>query len=309
MSVIDQSLNIASLQVRETRENPLRLEVQTFFDEATFTASHVAYDPLTRRGVILDSVIDFDPASARISTRSADTIASFAESRNLKIDWVLETHAHADHITAASYLQQKLGGKLGIGREIIGVQCVFGEIFNLGADFARDGSQFDTLFADGDSFSVGQFPAVVLHVPGHTQADVAYVIGEAAFIGDTLFMPDYGTARTDFPGGDARQLYHSIRRLLSLPDETRVYLCHDYRGPDRQTFAWETTIGDQRKHNLHAHDGVGEEEFVAMRAARDKTLQLPALIIPAVQVNLRGGRLPPPEDNGRRYLKYPLNTL
>ena len=305
----DQRLELASLQVREARDKPLRLQVQTFFDEATFTASHVAYDPATRHAAIIDSVLDFDPASARVSTRSADRIVSFAQNKNLKIDWLLETHAHADHLSAAPYLQQKLGGKVAIGREIVAVQKVFGEIFNFGADFARDGSQFDVLFADGDSFSVGQYPAIVLHVPGHTPGDVAYVIGDGAFIGDTLFMPDYGTARTDFPGGDARQLYRSIRRLLSLPDETRVYLCHDYRGPERQVFAWETTIADQRRHNVHAHEGVDEEEFVAMRTARDKTLHLPALIIPSVQVNVRGGRLPAPEANGRRYLKYPLDTL
>ncbi|ARN83378.1 MBL fold metallo-hydrolase [Methylocystis bryophila] len=295
--------------MREARENPSRLEVQTFFDEATFTASHVAYDAETRVGAIIDSVLDFDAASARTSTRSADSIMAFVLEKNLKIDWLLETHAHADHLSAAPYLQEKLGGRLAIGREIVVVQNVFGKIFNFGTEFARDGSQFDALFADGDNFSVGGFPATVLHVPGHTPADVAYVIGDAAFIGDTLFMPDYGTARADFPGGDARQLYHSIRRILSLPDETRVFLCHDYLGPDRRAFAWETSIVDERKQNVHLHDGVGEEEFVAMRTARDKTLKAPALIIPSVQVNMRGGRLPPPEANGRRYLKYPLDTL
>ena len=305
----DQRLDLASLQVSQALNKPLRLQVQTFFDEATFTASHVAYDPTTRRAAIIDSVLDFDPASARVSTRSADRVVSFAQSRNLKIDWLLETHAHADHFRRHPICNRNSAASSRSDVRSSEFSSVFGEIFNLGADFARDGSQFDTLFADGDSFSVGQFPAVVLHVPGHTQADVAYVIGDAAFIGDTLFMPDYGTARTDFPGGDARQLYRSIRRLLSLPDETRVYLCHDYRGPERHDFAWETTVGDQRKRNVHAHDGVGEEEFVAMRTARDKTLHPPALIIPSVQVNVRGGRLPAPEANGRRYLKYPLDTL
>ena len=305
----DQRLDLASLQVREARDKPLRVLVQTFFDEATSTASHVAFDPATRRAAIIDSVLDFDPASARTSTRSAEAIVAFVESEKLAVDYLLETHAHADHLSAAPFLQLKLGGKLAIGREIVAVQNVFGDIFNFGADFARDGSQFDQLFADGDRFWLGGIPAIVLHVPGHTPADVAYVIGDAAFIGDTLFMPDYGTARADFPGGDARQLYRSIRRLLSLPSETRLFLCHDYKAPHRSTYAWETTVADQRKANVHVHDGVDEEAFVAMRTARDKTLNLPALIIPSVQVNVRGGRLPTPEANGRRYLKYPVDTL
>jgi glyoxylase-like metal-dependent hydrolase (beta-lactamase superfamily II) len=305
----DQRLELASLQVREARDKPLRLQVQTFFDEATFTASHVAYDPATRHAAIIDSVLDFDPASARTSTRSAEAIVAFVESEKLAVDYILETHAHADHLSAAPFLQQKLGGKLAIGREIVAVQNVFGDIFNFGVDFARDGSQFDRLFADGDRLSLGEIPAIVLHVPGHTPADLAYVIGDAAFIGDTLFMPDYGTARADFPGGDARQLYRSIHRLLSLPGETRLFLCHDYKAPNRSTYAWETTVANQRKANVHVHDGVDEEAFVAMRTARDKTLNLPALIIPSVQVNVRGGRLPAPEANGRRYLKYPLDTL
>ena len=254
-------------------------------------------------------MLDFDPASARTSTRSAEAIVDFVESERLAVDYHLETHAHADHLSAAPFLQQKLGGKLAIGREIVAVQNVFGEIFNFGPDFARDGSQFDQLFADGDRFSLGEIPAIVLHVPGHTPADVAYVIGDAAFIGDTLFMPDYGTARADFPGGDARQLYRSIHRLLSLPGETRLFLCHDYKAPNRSTYAWETTVADQRTTNVHVHDGVDEEAFVAMRVARDKTLSLPALLIPSVQVNVRGGRLPAPEANDRRYLKYPVDTL
>ena len=305
----DQRLDLASLQVREARDKPLRVLVQTFFDEATSTASHVAFDPATRRAAIIDSVLDFDPASARTSTRSAEAIVAFVESEKLAVDYLLETHAHADHLSAAPFLQLKLGGKLAIGREIVAVQNVFGDIFNFGADFARDGSQFDQLFADGDRFWLGEIPAIVLHVPGHTPADVAYVIGDAAFIGDTLFMPDYGTARADFPGGDARQLYRSIRRLLSLPSETRLFLCHDYKAPHRSTYAWETTVADQRKANVHVHDGVGEDEFVAMRVARDKTLDLPHLILPSVQVNVRGGRLPPPESNGVSYLKLPLNVL
>jgi glyoxylase-like metal-dependent hydrolase (beta-lactamase superfamily II) len=305
----DQRLELASLQVREARDKPLRLQVQTFFDEPTFTASHVAYDPATRHAAIIDSVLDFDSASARTSTRSAEAIVDFVEKEKLAVDYHLETHAHADHLSAAPFLQQKLGGKLAIGREIVAVQKVFGDIFNFGSDFARDGSQFDQLFADGNQFSLGEITAIVLHVPGHTPADVAYVIGEAAFIGDTLFMPDYGTARADFPGGDARKLYCSIHRLLSLPAETRLFLCHDYKAPGRSTYAWETTVADQRTTNVHVHDGVDEEAFVAMRVARDKTLNLPALLIPSVQVNVRGGRLPAPEANGRRYLKYPVDTL
>ena len=305
----DQRLDLASFQVCEARDKPLRLQVQTFFDEVTFTASHVAYDPATRRAAIIDSVLDFDSTSARTSTRSAEAIVAFVESENLAVDYILETHAHAGHLSAAPFLQQELGGKLAIGREIVAVQNVFGDIFNFGADFARDGSQFDQLFADGDRFSLGEIPAIVLHVPGHTPADAAYVIGDAAFIGDTLFMPDYGTARADFPGGDARQLYRSIHRLLSLAGETRLFLCHDYKSPNRSTYVWETMVTDQRTANVHVHDGVDEEAFVAMRVARDKTLHLPALIIPSVQVNVRGGRLPAPEDNGRRYLKYPVDTL
>ncbi len=283
--------------------------MKTFFDEPTFTASHVAYDPATRRAAIIDSVLDFDPDSGRTSTRSAEAIVAFVEKEKLAVDYLLETHAHADHLSAGPFLQQKLGGQLCIGREIVAVQTVFGKLFNFDKEFARDGSQFDRLFSDGDRFALGDIPAMTLHVPGHTPADVAYVIGDAAFIGDTLFMPDYGTARADFPGGDARQLYHSIRRLLSLPDETRLFLCHDYKAPDRAAYAWETTVADERKANVHVHDGVGEEAFVAMRVARDKTLELPHLILPSVQVNVRGGRLPPPESNGVSYLKLPLNVL
>jgi len=305
----DRNLELACEQVRSAGKTTSRLVVRTFFDEPTFTASHVAFDPATRRAAIVDSVLDFDPDSGRTSTRSAEAIVAFVESEKLSVDHLLETHAHADHLSAAPFLQQKLGGELCIGREIVTVQNVFGKLFNFGSEFARDGSQFDRLFSDGDQFSLGEIPAIALHVPGHTPADVAFVIGDAAFIGDTLFMPDYGTARADFPGGDARQLYRSIRRLLSLPGETRLFLCHDYKAPDRSAYAWETTVEDQRKANIHVHDGVAEGEFVATRVARDKTLDLPHLILPSVQVNVRGGRLPPPESNGVSYLKLPLDVL
>lgn len=284
--------------------------VIAFFHEPTFTASYVVADPATGRAAVIDSVLDFDQPSGRTSTGFADRIVDFVRENGLMVDWLLETHAHADHLSAAPYLQQKLGGKLAIGREITTVQTVFGKVFNEGTEFRRDGSQFDRLFSDGDIFSIGNIPATALHVPGHTPADMAYVIGDAAFVGDTMFMPDYGTARADFPGGDAHQLYRSIRRLMQLPDETRAFLCHDYKAlPNRTEFAWETTIGAERTGNVHVHEGVGEEEFVAMRTARDRTLEMPQLILPAVQVNMRAGQLPEPEDNGTRYLKLPLNLL
>jgi glyoxylase-like metal-dependent hydrolase (beta-lactamase superfamily II) len=304
----DATLQRAAEQVLAAKRRPL-LEVKTFFDEPTFTATHVAFDPSTRHGAVVDSVLNFDYASGRTSTRGADEIVDYVKRESLTIDWLLETHAHADHLSAAPYIQQKLGGKLAIGREITTVQNVFGKLFNFGTEFARDGSQFDKLFADGETFSVGEIPAITLHVPGHTPADVAFVIGDAAFIGDTLFMPDYGTARADFPGGDARKLYRSIRRLLSLPEETRLFLCHDYKAPGRDHYLWETTVGAQRAENVHVHDGVAEDAFVDMRTTRDKTLDLPHLILPSVQVNVRGGRLPPAEDNGTRYLKLPLDLL
>ena len=223
--------------------------------------------------------------------------------------WLIETHAHADHISAAPYLQERLGGKLAIGREIIRVQEVFGKLFNAGTDFERDGSQFDKLFEDGEVFKVGEIEGIALHVPGHTPADMAFIIGDAAFVGDTIFMPDFGTARADFPGGDAHQLYRSIRRLLSLPDETRLFLCHDYKAPGRDEYAWETTVKQQREENVHVKDGVSEEEFVEMRTTRDKTLAMPNLIMPSVQVNIRGGHLPEPEDNGVSYIKIPVNAV
>ena len=283
--------------------------IQAFFDEPTFTASYVVYDPQTLRAAIVDPVLDFDQPSGRTSTASADEIVAFVRESGLTVDWLLETHAHADHLSAAPYLQEKLGGRLAIGAEILTVQRTFGKIFNEGTAFARDGSQFDLLLNDGDTIAIGGIPMITLHVPGHTPADMAYIIGDAAFVGDTMFMPDYGTARADFPGGDARKLFRSIRRLMLLPDQTRVFLCHDYKAPDRDEFVWETTIGAERAGNVHVHDGIGEDAFVAMRNARDATLDMPRLILPSIQVNMRGGRLPEPEDNGTRYLKLPVDTL
>ena len=306
----DVNLAAAADQIRQclAAQNS-RPIVKSFFDEATFTATHVAHDPITLQGAIIDSVLDFDPASGRTSKKSADAVISYVREKNLTIEWHLETHAHADHLSAAPYLQEILGGKLAIGEQIKTVQQVFGKIFNFGAEFARDGSQFDRLFSDGDQFHLGNISVICLHVPGHTPADLAYIIGDCAFIGDTLFMPDYGTARADFPGGDARQLFQSIRRLLSLPEETKIYLCHDYKAPQRDRFVWETTIGAQKRTNVHVHDGIDEDDFVDMRNKRDATLDLPALILPSVQVNVRGGHLPPAEENGVRYLKLPLDLL
>jgi glyoxylase-like metal-dependent hydrolase (beta-lactamase superfamily II) len=286
-----------------------RPQVQAFFDPVTFTASYVVRDPGSKRCAIIDSVLDFDPASGRTQTDSADRIVAFVREGGLAVEWQLETHAHADHLSAAPYLQQKLGGRLAIGAEILTVQDVFGKLFNAGTEFARDGSQFDRLFRDGDMFKLGKLDVTVLHVPGHTPADLAYVVGDAAFIGDTLFMPDYGTARADFPGGNARTLYRSIRRLLSLPGQTRLFLCHDYKAPGRDEFRWETTVEAERTLNIHVNEGVDEESFVAMRKARDSTLKMPRLILPSIQVNMRGGRLPDPESNGTRYLKLPLDVL
>lgn len=306
----DAHLNLAAEQVLGTQRGELRTPVvRTFFDEPTFTATHVVHDPLTKGAAIIDSVMDFDQASGRTSFESADQIIEYVQSEGLAVGWLLETHAHADHLSAAPYLQQKLGGAIAIGAEIRTVQQVFGKIFNEGSDFACDGSQFDRLFADGDAFEVGGIPAMVLHVPGHTPADIAYVIGDALFVADTMFMPDYGSARADFPGGNAQQLYRSIRRLMALPAEARVFLCHDYQAPDRSYYAWETTVAHERANNIHVRDGVAEEDFVAMRERRDATLGTPKLILPSVQVNMRGGRLPKPEENGTSYLKLPLNVL
>jgi len=289
--------------------DPAAVQVRSFFDEATFTVTHVLSDPATGKAAIIDSVLDFDPASGRTSTASADAVIAYVREQGLEVEWLLETHAHADHLSAAPYLQEQLGGRLAIGRHILTVQEVFGKIFNEGTRFARDGSQFDQLFDDGDRFAIGSIPAIALHVPGHTPADMAYVIGDAVFIGDTLFMPDYGTARADFPGGDARVLYRSVRRLLSLPEASRLFLCHDYKAPGRDTYVWETTVAQQRRANVHIHDAVSEDEFAALREARDATLDMPRLILPSIQVNMRGGHFPEPEENGVSYLKLPLNRL
>ncbi len=283
--------------------------VDTLFDPETFTATHVVQCPVRRRAAIIDSVLDFDQASGRTATRQAEAVAALVEARGLEVEWILETHAHADHLSAAPWLRERLGGRIAIGERIAEVQGVFAGLFNLGDTVSRTGAEFDHLFADGERFAIGDCEAMVLHVPGHTPADIAFVVGDAAFIGDTLFMPDYGTARSDFPGGDARTLYRSIRRLLALPDETRIFLCHDYLAPGREAFVWETTVAAQRQGNVHAREGVSEDAFVAFREARDATLAMPRLILPSIQVNIRAGRLPEPEANGVRYLKLPLDAL
>tara|TARA_R110000782_G_scaffold242942_2_gene329461 strand:+ start:241 stop:1182 length:942 start_codon:yes stop_codon:yes gene_type:complete len=303
----DQAAAVVESALADASRRPV---VTSFFDEATFTISHVVRDPGSKACAIIDSVLDYDAASGRTSTTSADALIAHVRGEGLTVEWLFETHAHADHLSAAPYLQAALGGQLAIGRHIVAVQSAFGEVFNEGPEFHRDGSQFDRLFEDGDSFRIGGLEAAVLHVPGHTPACLAYVIGDAVFPGDTLFMPDYGTARCDFPGGDARTLYRSIHRLTSLPDAARVFLCHDYMAPpERMTYAWETTIGAERTGNIHIRDGVSEDEFVAMRTARDATLSMPKLILPSVQVNMNGGRPPRPEANGVTYLKVPLNLL
>ncbi len=286
--------------------NPL---VKTFFDEDTFTASHVASDPQTRKAAIIDSVLNYDPASGRATTKSADEIIAYINRNNLTVEWILETHVHADHLTAAPYLQEKLGGKTAIGDRIDAVQSVFAKIFNAEGEFKRDGSQFDKLFADGEAFKLGEIDAKVLHTPGHTPACTTMLIGDAGFVGDTLFMPDFGTARCDFPGGDARTLYRSIQKIFALPGETRLFMCHDYKAPGRDEFAWETNVAEERAKNIHVRTGISEDEFTAMREARDKTLSMPRLILPSVQVNMRAGRMPPAEGNGVSYLKLPVNQF
>ncbi len=283
--------------------------VTGFFDEATHTVSYLIKSPNSTAAAIIDSVLDYDPAAARLDYRSADEIIAQVERDNLQVEWILETHVHADHLSAAPYLKEKLGGRIGIGDQITVVQNVFGKIFNAGTEFERDGSQFDHLFADGDTFTIGELSGYAIHTPGHTPACMTYVIGNAAFVGDTLFMPDFGTARADFPGGDARILYRSIRKVLSLPLDTRLYMCHDYKAPGRDDYVWETTVKEQRETNIHVNDTISEDEFVEMRRARDATLGMPALILPSVQVNMRAGEMPPAEEDGKRYLKIPLDTL
>ncbi len=279
--------------------------IKAFFDEPTNTISYLVADPATKRAAIVDPVLDYDHASGKASTKSADVILDEAEALGLTIDWVLETHAHADHLSGAPYIKLKTGGKVGIGEHIREVQKIFRPVFNA-TDVIGDGSEFDHLFKDGERFELGNIEAAVLHVPGHTPADIAYRIGDAVFVGDTLFMPDFGSARADFPGGDARTLYRSIKRLLSLPPETRLFMCHDYKAPGRDRYAWETTVAEERTNNVHVKDGVGEEEFVAMRQARDATLAAPELLMPSIQVNMRAGKLPPADENGVRYLKIPV---
>jgi glyoxylase-like metal-dependent hydrolase (beta-lactamase superfamily II) len=290
----------------EAAVNPV---VTTFFHEPTFTATHVVREPAGPAAAIIDPVLDYDAASGRTSTKSADTLVAYVEERGLEVAWILETHAHADHLSAAAYLREKLGAKVAIGAEIGRVQKTFAGLFNFEPGFPADGRQFDRLFQDGDTFRIGALEARVLHTPGHTPACVTYAIGDAAFVGDTIFMPDYGTARADFPGGDAATLYRSIRRVLDLPPATRLFLCHDYKAPGRDRFTWETTVAAERAHNVHVHDGIAEAEFVAMRKRRDATLSAPALLFPSVQVNVRAGHLPPPEANGTAYLKIPLNRI
>lgn len=282
--------------------------VTAFFDEQTFTVSYLVRESTGKKAVIIDSVLDFDASSGRTSTESADKILAAVRKESLQVDWVLETHAHADHLSAVPYLKAELGALVAIGSQITTVQKEFGQVFNLGADLSRDGSQFDRLLNDGDGLRVGELEINAWHTPGHTPACITYLIGDAAFVGDTLFMPDYGTARCDFPGGDAAVMYQSIQRILTLPEETRVFVCHDY-GPDGRPFAWESTVAQQRAENKHVKEGVSEEKFVGMRTARDATLAMPALILPSVQVNIRAGEFPPSEENGVSYLKLPLNAF
>jgi glyoxylase-like metal-dependent hydrolase (beta-lactamase superfamily II) len=280
-------------------------DVKAFFDEATNTVTYLVADPATGRATVIDPVLDYDHRSGRASASSADAILRDAAERGLHIDWILETHAHADHLTAAPYLRAKTGAKVGIGEQIRAVQALFRPVFNLD-DVSGDGSEFDRLFRDGDTFAIGDLTVSVMHTPGHTPACVSYRIGNAVFVGDTLFMPDYGTARADFPGGNARTLFRSIRRLLELPGDTRLYMCHDYKAPGREHYAWQTTVREQRAHNVHIHDGVTESAFVALRNARDSGLAAPTLLLPSIQVNIRAGRLPRAESNGVRYLKIPM---
>jgi glyoxylase-like metal-dependent hydrolase (beta-lactamase superfamily II) len=284
-------------------------DVKMFFDEPTFTFSYVVSDPATKKAAIVDSVLNYDPKSGRTSKEGADAIIAFIREQGLHVQWILETHVHADHLSAAPYLKEQVGGTLAIGSNIKTVQDVFGKVFNAGTEFARDGSQFDHLFEDGEQFALGSIQARAIHTPGHTPACMTYLIGDAGFVGDTIFMPDYGTARCDFPGGDARTLYQSIQKIFALPDQTRLFMCHDYKAPGRDEFAYLTTVGEEKAKNIHVGAGKSEDEFVAMRTARDATLDMPVLILPSVQVNMRAGHLPPREGNGVSYLKIPLDAL
>jgi glyoxylase-like metal-dependent hydrolase (beta-lactamase superfamily II) len=286
----------------------MQVSVDSFYDKATSTISHVVVEPNGRHCAIIDSVLDYDQASGRTGTLSADAVVRHVRGRNLTVDWILETHAHADHLSAAQHLKRQVGGRIGIGARITEVQRIFKEVFNLERTFNTDGAQFDHLFEDGETFLIGRQEARVMYTPGHTPACATYVIGEAAFVGDTLFMPDGGTARADFPGGDATTLYRSIHRILSLPPETRLFICHDYQPGGREP-RWETTVADERERNIHVGHDRTEDEFVAMRTARDRTLNTPTLLVPSIQINIRAGEMPPPEDNGTAYIKVPLNRL
>jgi glyoxylase-like metal-dependent hydrolase (beta-lactamase superfamily II) len=282
--------------------------VKAFFDAETNTISYVVHDPSSKDCAVIDPVMDIDYAAGRIAFNSADAIIDYIRENGLQVEWLIETHAHADHLSAAPYIQQNLGGKIAIGEHIRQVQAVFGKVFNEGTEFRRDGSQFDRLFKDSDIYKIGSLPACVMHTPGHTPACMSHIIGDAAFAGDTLFMPDGGTARADFPGGDAGQLYRSIKKVLSLPSEMRLFMCHDY-GPNGRDICWETTVGEERANNIHVRDGVTEDQFVAMRTARDKTLGTPKLMIPSIQVNIRAGNLPEAGEGGKAFLKVPINVL
>lgn len=287
----------------------MKPEITAFFDEDTFTVTYVVRDPNSLKCAIVDSVLDFDHASGRTDTQSADRVIGFVQEKGYEVEWLLETHVHADHLSAAPYLQQKLGGKIAIGENIRIVQDTFGKVFNEGTEFQRDGSQFDALFSEGDSFHIGQMRGDVMHTPGHTPACLTYVIGDAAFVGDTLFMPDFGTARCDFPGGSAELMWDSVQKILSLPDETRIFVGHDYKAEGRDSYAWETTVGDQKRLNKHVGSGKSRDEFIRARNERDAQLGMPRLILPSLQVNMRAGQMPPAAENGTVYLKLPVNTL
>mgnify|MGYP001814434960 CR=1 FL=1 len=283
--------------------------IKAFFDEPTNTVSYVVSDPDTKRAAILDSVLDYDPKSGRTKTESADEIIAYVKESGLTVDWILETHAHADHLSASPYLKENLGGTTAIGGHITDVQQVFADLFHVEKGFNTDGSQFEHLFKDGEEFKIGNLTVAAMHTPGHTPACMTYVVGKHAFVGDTLFMPDFGTARADFPGGDARVMYQSIQKSLALPEDTKLYMCHDYKAPGRDEYKWETTVAEERAANVHVGAGKSEDEFVQMREARDQTLEMPTLILPSVQVNIRAGEMPPAEDNGVSYLKIPINQL
>ena len=284
------------------RQQPI---IRAFFDEPTNTVSYIVADPVTREAAAIDPVLDYDQAASQVDTRSVDAMLRFADEQGYRIVWTLETHAHADHLSGSPYVKAKTGAKIGIGEHIKDVQRIFRPVFDA-VDLKTDGSDFDRLFADGERFKIGELEAEVLYTPGHTPADVTYKIADAAFVGDTLFMPDYGTARADFPGGDAHQLYRSIRRLMALPEQTRLFMCHDYKAPGRDVYAWETTVREEREKNVHVKEGVSEGEFVAMRNARDATLSAPRLLLPSIQVNIRAGKFPPAHSNGVRYLTIPV---